>query len=247
MKKTIGLPDEDCANGSGWELSFPKYFALSVGFFLVTVVSAGLLYPVSYYFMAKTRIENTRIDGRKLVFDGKISSAFLIYYTGLAAIAAIVAALNLVIGVLPLDLRTYALNYAVSGVTAAIAAFFIGTRLRKWEKKNTHYVGLMRGESGMKSNLVRCALKSAVLSLLGLITVGIAYPLVYRVKQKYYTDASTVDGERLVFNGNVLRVYGKWFSGLFVAVITLGIALPLPLYYLQRWEAENTHIREEKG
>ena len=101
MKKAIGLPDEDCANGSGWKLSFPKYFALSVGFFLVTVVSAGLLYPVSYYFMAKTRINDTRIDGRKLVFDGKISSAFLIYYTGLVAIATIVAALNLIIEVLP--------------------------------------------------------------------------------------------------------------------------------------------------
>ena len=127
METEIRLPDDDGANGSGLELPFPKYFALSVGFFLVTLASATLLYPLSYYFMAKTRIENTRIDGRKLVFDGKISSAFLIYYTGLAAIAAIVAALNLVIGVLPLDLRTYALNYAVSGVTAAIAAFFIGS------------------------------------------------------------------------------------------------------------------------
>ncbi len=247
MDGELKLLNDDGINGSGLDLPFFKYYAISVGFFFVTILSATLLYPISHYYMTKTRIDNTRIDGRKLVFDGKISTAFYIYYTGLVATAVAVAALNLIIEVLPLELKTYALNYALSGVTAAIAAFFIGTRLRRWEKKNTHYVGAAKGQSGMKGNLVKCAVKSAVSSLLGLVTVGIAYPLVFKVKQKYYVEASRVDGEKLSLDGNVVSVYGKWFLGILLTVITLGVALPLPLYYLAKWEAENTHKASENG
>lgn len=244
MGKNKILSDSDEANKSGFELPFIKYFALSVGFFFVTIVSAGLLYPLSYYFMTKTEINNIRIDGKKLVFDGKISSTFLIYYTGLVAIAAIVVALNLIIEILPLGFPTYSINYVVSGIITAISTFFIGTRLIRWKKKNTHYDGETKGNSGLKSNIIRCALKSAILSLLGLITVGIAYPISYSVKQKYYTDASFLDGDRLVMKGNVLRIYGKWILSFLIAIITFGIALPLPLFILKRWETENTHIRE---
>lgn len=167
----------------------------------------------------------------------------MIYYTGFVVVAVIVGVLNLIIKVLPLDLKTYVLNYVVSGFTAAITTFFLGTRLIKWKIKNTHYDGETRGESCLKSNIIRCALKSTILSLLGLITIGIAYPISYSVKQKYYTDASFLDGDRLVLKGNVMRIYGKWLLSFLIAIITFGIGSPLPLFILKRWETENTHVR----
>lgn len=75
MEKDKIISDSDNAKKSGFELPFSKYFALSVGFFFVTVFSVGFLYPISYY-MTKKKIENTRIDGKNSFSTGKCLRRF---------------------------------------------------------------------------------------------------------------------------------------------------------------------------
>lgn len=232
-------------NGSKLDMSLPRFYLLTAGLVLVTVLSATVLYPLAYYFNAKIRIENSAIDGETLRFDGKAGFAYVIYVTGFIAAAFVVALINFIIGVLPVELKTRILNYTASGLTAAVSAVFINARLRRWEKENTHFTDSVEGFSGMKADIFKSALKSAVTAVLGLVTLGIAYPLVYKVRQSYYIGVSFVDGKKLILEGKLLPLYGKWLFYLFLTVITFGLGFPLLFWTLRKWEAEGTHIREQ--
>lgn len=232
-------------NGSKLDMSLPRFYLLTAGLLLVTVLSATFLYPLAYYFNAKIRIENSAIDGETLKFDGKAGFAYVIYVTGFIAAAFVVALINFIIGVLPVELKTRILNYTASGLTAAVSAVFINARLRRWEKENTHFTDSVEGFSGMKADIFKSALKSAVTAVLGLVTLGIAYPLVYKVRQSYYIGVSFVDGKKLILEGKLLPLYGKWLFYLFLTVITFGLGFPLLFWTLRKWEAEGTHIRKQ--
>lgn len=224
----------------------PFLFYLN-NFFLIlaTVTSLTLLYPIAYYLSEKRKIDNTFVDGKKLSFDGKLSEAYAIYFLGLFLAAISIAVINALIFLLFPALSTKFVNYALSAAAAGINALFVTNRLLRWKKKNIHYDGSNSGESYMGRNLIKCTVVSLASSILGILTLGISYPLVYKLKQSYYTDMSVIDGDDVVLHGKTTSLYGQWLLGLLFVVITFGLFIPLLNYYLYRWSSANTHIRKK--
>lgn len=231
--------------GSGYIGAPFAFFLANALLILSSVMSLTVLYPLAYYFTEKRKTEDTYVDGKKLCFTGRLYQAYSIYFTGLLSAAASVALVNVIIAALKLNLPSSLLGYALSAAAAGINFLFVTSRMLRWRKKHIHYDGGLPGDSYLGKNLVKCAFVSLATSALGILTLGISYPLMYKLKQSYYTDMSVIDGDDVVLTGKVSSLYGAWFSGLFFCVITLGLFIPMLNYRLYSWNAENTNVREK--
>ena len=81
--------------------------------------------------------------------------------------------------------------------------------------------------------------------LLGsLFTLGIAYPFLVCMKEKWLKSHTFVNGRQLEFDGNGAQLIGKYIIWLLLSVVTFGIyaLLRLPLN-MQRWKTKHTHVK----
>lgn len=218
-----------------------NYYLMNLFMILASLMSVSLLYPLVFFIFERWKTENSYIDGKKLSFVGKLYQAYLIYCFGVFCTALTLFLINLILFYLPFDLPI--LNGALSGLGAGINTFFVTNRLRRWKKKNTHYDGFLPGNSYMKTNLLKCVIMNIGSYLLGFITLGLGYPLVFKRKEAYYTDLSVVDGDDIELRGNAAKLYGKWLLGILLCIVTLGFFIPLINYFLYKWTAENTHVK----
>lgn len=217
------------------------FYFINLFFLAVSVLSVSILYPAAYFLSEKWKIENTYIDGKKLAFNGRLTSAYAIYFTGLFFAAASLFLINYLVRLLPFDLPF--LSAALNGATAGLNALFVTNRLRRWKMKNTHYDGIPTGLSQPERNLIKSACVSLLSAVVSVVTLGISYPLVYKIKESYYTDMSVIDGDDVFLDGKAAPPFPKWFLGLFLSVITLGLFIPMLGYFLYKWKAENLHSK----
>ena len=81
--------------------------------------------------------------------------------------------------------------------------------------------------------------------LLGtLFTLGIAYPFLVCIKEKWLKSHTFVNGRQLEFDGNGAQLIGKYIIWLLLSFVTFGIyaLLRLPLN-MQRWKTKHTHVK----
>ena len=81
--------------------------------------------------------------------------------------------------------------------------------------------------------------------LLGsLFTLGIAYPFLVCIKEKWLKSHTFVNGRQLEFDGNGAQLIGKYIIWLLLSFVTFGIyaSLRLPLN-MQRWKTKHTHVK----
>lgn len=247
------LPLEDAIpvlpGKSKYDCPAVKGYLLNLFTFAGTVFSLSLLYPVVYFFSERWKLSVTYIDGKRLTFEGKLWHCYGIYLSGLI-LAALSATLitffaSLVGRYFPQFPSEWA-SLGASAATTAVNAYFLTKRLLRWKKKHTHFADEIPSESGLRHNLFRCALVSVLNTVLSVLTLGIVYPLTYRLKYGYYTNSSIIDGERLVFRGKLSSLYGKWVLWILLTIATLGLYLPLIAHNLQSWATANTFIDEEE-
>lgn len=79
----------------------------------------------------------------------------------------------------------------------------------------------------------------------GLITVctlSICYPFAVVLMQRWKAKHSYIDGQRLVFTGSAVGLFGHWIKWWLLCVITLGIYGFWVIPRLMKWTWENTDI-----
>ena len=103
-------------------------------------------------------------------------------------------------------------------------------------------------ENTYESAYTGSALKRLLINLgvlLGSIcTLGIAYPFLVCIKEKWLKSHTFVNGRQLEFDGNGAQLIGKYIIWLLLSVVTFGIyaLLRLPLN-MQRWKTKHTHVK----
>lgn len=224
-----------------------KGYLLNLFTFVGTVFSLSLLYPLVYFFSERWKLSVTFIEGKRLAFDGKLLHCYGIYLSGLALAALSATAVTFLansVGRYFPQFPSEWVSLGANAATTAVNAYFLTKRLLRWKKKHIHFADEIPSESGLRHNLFRCALVSVLNTVLSVLTLGIVYPLTYRLKYGYYTNSSIIDGKKLIFKGKLSALYGRWALWILLTVATLGLYLPLIAHNLQSWATANTFIDE---
>lgn len=184
-------------DGSGVELL--GYIILGV---LVSAITCGIATPWMICKIYKWQISHTTINGRRLTFTGTGASL----------------------------LGHWILWEILSVITCGIYTFFAHVALRKWEVSHTYIEGEPITANGNESCFdggslayFGYGLLSAVLLL---FTLGLAYPWVMAMLQRWDTRHQVINHRRLVFSGSGLGFLGEYIIIFILTLITCGIYSP---------------------
>jgi len=84
-------------------------------------------------------------------------------------------------------------------------------------------------------------LGTAILALLiTLVTLGICTPFAIVLRQRWRAKHTYVNGQRLVFIGGGMQLFGLWLKWLLLMIVTLGIYGFWVAPRVQKWIVENT-------
>ena len=82
---------------------------------------------------------------------------------------------------------------------------------------------------------------TAILALLvTVLTLGICYPFALVLLERWRAKHTFIDGQRLVFTGTGLGLFGLWLRWFFFIIITLGIYSFWVAPRIQKWKVEHT-------
>lgn len=78
--------------------------------------------------------------------------------------------------------------------------------------------------------------------LVTVFTLGICYPFALVLKERWRAKHSYIEGQRLVFTGSAMGLFGNWLKWLLLSVITVGIYLFWVGPRIAKWKWENTDL-----
>jgi uncharacterized membrane protein YjgN (DUF898 family) len=76
--------------------------------------------------------------------------------------------------------------------------------------------------------------------LITICTLGICYPFALVLLERWRAKHTYIDGQRLVFNGSAIGLFGLWIKWLLLIIITVGIYSFWVAPRIQKWKVENT-------
>ena len=78
--------------------------------------------------------------------------------------------------------------------------------------------------------------------LVTVFTLGICYPFALVLRERWRAKHSYIEGQRLVFTGSAMGLFGNWIKWLLLSMVTLGIYLFWVGPRLAKWTWENTDL-----
>ena len=82
--------------------------------------------------------------------------------------------------------------------------------------------------------------------LLIVVTLGIAYPFVVVMKEKYLANRTYTTGHKNLFDGNGFQLIGKYILWMLLTIITFGIYSIFLITKLIKWKVSHTHFMDTK-
>ena len=76
--------------------------------------------------------------------------------------------------------------------------------------------------------------------LVTLFTLGFCYPFALVLRERWRAKHTYIDGQRLVFTGTGLGLFGLWIKWFLLCLVTLGFYLFWVAPRVQKWKTENT-------
>lgn len=188
--------------------------------FVVGVITCGIATPWMMCKAYRWRIGHTKINGKKLTFTG--TGASLLGHWILWALLTI--------------------------VTCGFFAFFAYVALRKWELEHTFIDGEPVSPNEKVSYFDGGSFAyfgyGLLASLIIILTLGLAYPWVMVMLQKWDTKHQVINGRRLMFNGTGLGFLGEYLIIFLLTFITCGIYGSWGIARLNRYIIRHTNFAE---
>lgn len=78
--------------------------------------------------------------------------------------------------------------------------------------------------------------------LITAVTLGIAYPFSFVLRERWRAKHARIDGIPLIFTGTGTGLFGLWIKWLLLIVVTFGIYLFWVAPRIQRWKWEHTEF-----
>ncbi|MCR4611853.1 MAG: DUF898 domain-containing protein [Lachnospiraceae bacterium] len=214
---------------------------------LISVFSAGILFPFAYYKLTQRLSEHTLIDGRKIVFVGRLRGVYGVFILGLLSLAFVIG-LEYVLKILITGkLAVRLAHMIIAGLTSLVFTTIIRTGLWRWRMENTHFADSDCKESVLLLDVVRSVEISIIKWFITFVTLTIAYPYIYYLMADYYTNRTQIDKEQLLFTGKRREIFKIYFINLLFSIITLGVLLPRQLFLMKEWTVRNIHLNDTEG
>lgn len=203
------------SNNSLYLDSPKKYAAWHVLYTLMGLVTGSLLFPLSMYLSAKRSAKYTIIDGKKLVFKGKISTAYLLYFKWIF----------------------------LSIVTLFIYTFLIPTQTRKWIVGNTYFEDeVIEGSSNYKGNGMQSLVVSIVLFVTKLFTLWLYSPKTSAIYDEIVIRRAVISGHFIIYADNFKGILKLGYKNTILKVITLGFYKHWEQFYVNKRRIKFMHI-----
>ena len=77
-------------------------------------------------------------------------------------------------------------------------------------------------------------------ALITIFTLGICYPFALVLLERWRCKHTYIDGQRLVFTGSGMGLFGLWIKWFLLSIITLGIYSLWVAPRIQQWKVEHT-------
>ncbi|MDE6558210.1 MAG: DUF898 family protein [Clostridia bacterium] len=211
-------------------------FVYEAAVFLGTLLTFGFCYPFLMCWKMRWETENTVINGRKLVFDGKAGDLF----------------------------KHYVIWLLLSFVTCGIYFIIKGQiNIVSWQTKHTHFEGIEvayedEGDAPLKTeggNAVVYESKfdgkwyellgvKALTFVITIITFSFGYYWAHCYMEKWWCKHKLIDNHTLYFDGKAGQYFGQRIKWTLLTIITFGIyGFWLNLKSVQ-WTAKHTHVED---
>lgn len=169
-----------------------------VGF--VSMITLGFGLPAILCWAQRWKAQNTYINGRQLMFDGKGGQLF----------------------------GKFIVWMLLTIVTIGIYGIFVAVKMKAWVAKHTHYadtvvVDAEDSKSDFDGKWYQYLGVTCLTSFVTLITLGIGSFWAHCYKERWYCKHTYLDGDKLYFDGTAMQYFGKRALWLFLTVITFGI------------------------
>lgn len=187
----IEMHGEGGFDGKSWQKKL--YGALGI---FVSIISLGLLYPLSAVFNRKWVTDHSVYEGRRLHFDGGLGSFYFLWLKG----------------------------FLLSIVTLGIYGFFLAENIMVWEAKHTHMSGEdERKGSDWDGNSVIFFLYKVIYFFGMIFSLTLLKPFLDVWNYRYKFKHTVYDGRRLRFDGSASGLFVRRTKTLVLNIITLGI------------------------
>ncbi len=125
---------------SRFTYSLPKFYGYFIFYVFLSVITALMLAPYSYYKICELRYSHTFIDNKKVVFRGKVNDAYYQFTCGILLVILSffvihilkIYFLNDILNMIENKTVSNLLSALISALPAFIISFFLINRLFVW-------------------------------------------------------------------------------------------------------------------
>jgi len=227
----------------------------SLGYFLIIIFTATIAFPWAFMRYHGWLVNNTKINGRKLVFDGRTKHLYLIYFTGVLSVVIVygVFFFGSAVAAAFLEKKGYDIEYLRSlvyrgflTVPGLLLTLFITCRFYKYRNTHTHYEGYNNTTSGLKLQLYKIILSSIIFKVITVLTSFIGYPFALNIRERFLQSRRYIDGHDLKFKGSIGKICLIWFGGIVLSIVTLTFYIPYLFFNLNKYIITNTILKNDK-
>lgn len=181
--------------------------------YIITGITLGIAYPWAMCMMERWEARHTVINGRRLKFTGKGIQLF----------------------------GRYILWSFLTIITLGIYSIWFGLGMEKWRVKHTVYEDDKKMVEGrFTGGALGWFANHLILYVLGLLTLGIAYPWGKKRLVQWKTAHTEIGGSPLVFSGTGGQLFVKYILLGIFSLLTLGIYSPFFPVIFRKWQVSHT-------
>ena len=210
---------ETTASASYYDGDLLTNWFFSVVSFFCRTLTLDVAAPIVVCLRLRWRAEHTHLNGRRMIFTGKIRDLF----------------------------AKNALWVLLSVVTLGVYVPFKMLKMAKWETAHFHFVGVPESNYDVEKSELDFKWYAYfglnVLSFLGnLLTLGIAQYWLFVLKERKVTEHTRIDGHALEFHATAGNYFKKKVLWAIYTALSLGIYTIFLKGKLLRWKISNTHV-----
>jgi uncharacterized membrane protein YjgN (DUF898 family) len=230
-------------------------FFYSFGYFLIIFFTATLAFPWAFMRYHGWLTRNTKINGKKIVFNGRTKHLYLIYFTGILYAVITFFAYTFITALISvlLERNGYKTDFYKSMIFKTFSALpmlffilFITSRFYKYRANHTHFVDEETKESGTKLNIPKILIASIIFKILTVISFVLCYPFAMNIRERFLVSRRYIDGEFLRFKGSIGRICLIWYLGILLSIITLGFYIPYLFFKINKHILTNTELKNKE-
>ena len=227
----------------------------TLGYLLVIIFSLTLAFPWAFRKYQSWLIRNTKLNGKRLIFDGRTKYLYLIYLSGLIYAVLFTLVFSFVYTLIIIILKkngidttkAYELYLKAWGTfPTALFAIFITTRFYKYRSRHTHFEDYDNTKSGLKLQLYKILLSSIIFKVIVLLTSFIGYPFALDIRERFLQSRRYIDRKYLKFKGNVGKICFIWFFGIILSILTLTLYVPYLFFSINKYIITNTVLKDNE-